>query len=155
MVFVALCALALDAFEIVFVVVPIVMPPLLQVTPNATWVAVLTLLVLQLSYMLPPLGMAQLLARGLGQGRADSVASSNKYIAITQLAWLRVLLPYVAVQLMVIGLVCGYPQLVTPSATTTSLQSASTPNASDAQPQRKLSDDEVMKAMQSQGGRDK
>ena len=39
-----LCALVLDAFEMIFVVVPVVMPPLLTLVHNATWVAVLTLL---------------------------------------------------------------------------------------------------------------
>ncbi|MEP7276939.1 MAG: TRAP transporter large permease subunit [Betaproteobacteria bacterium] len=38
------CALVLDAFELIFVVVPIVMPPLLMQVGDATWVAVLALL---------------------------------------------------------------------------------------------------------------
>ncbi len=59
----ALSALVLDAFEIVFVVVPLVMPAALMRVPDAAWVAVLTLLVLQVSFLMPPLGYALVLAR--------------------------------------------------------------------------------------------
>jgi tripartite ATP-independent transporter DctM subunit len=136
MAFVALCALALDAFEIVFVVVPIVMPPLLQVAPNATWIAVLTLLVLQLSYLMPPLGIAQLLARGLMQGQQQAPMSLR--------AWLRKLAPYLIVQLLVITLVCLFPELIQPASGD---EKESLPKA--------MSEEEVMKAMQSQSGRDR
>ncbi len=59
----ALCALVLDAFEMIFVVIPVVMPPLLTRVPDATWVAVLTLLILQASFMVPPFGYAVLMMR--------------------------------------------------------------------------------------------
>jgi hypothetical protein len=59
----ALCALVLDAFELIFVVVPVVAPPLLTVVPNATWVAVLMLLILQASFLLPSFGYAVLMVR--------------------------------------------------------------------------------------------
>ena len=48
---VGLCALVLDAFEMIFVVIPVVMPPLLTVVHDVTWVAVLTLLILQASFL--------------------------------------------------------------------------------------------------------
>ena len=60
----AACALVLDAFEMIFVVVPLVMPALLARVPDATWVAVLTLLILQASFLVPPFGYAVLMARG-------------------------------------------------------------------------------------------
>ena len=59
----ALCAFVLDAYEMIFVVIPIVMPPLLIRVPDATWVAVLTLLVLQASFLVPPMGYAVLMVR--------------------------------------------------------------------------------------------
>ena len=43
--------LVLDAFEMIFVVIPIALPPLLTRVPDATWVAVLTLLILQTSFL--------------------------------------------------------------------------------------------------------
>ena len=53
-----LCGLVLDAYELIFVVVPILMPPVLARVDDALWVAVLSLLVLQMSFLLPPLGYA-------------------------------------------------------------------------------------------------
>jgi TRAP-type mannitol/chloroaromatic compound transport system permease large subunit len=58
------CAFVLDAFELIFLVVPIVMPPLLAQVADAAWVAALTLLVLQVGFLLPPAGFAVVLARG-------------------------------------------------------------------------------------------
>jgi TRAP-type mannitol/chloroaromatic compound transport system permease large subunit len=56
MLILGLCAFVLDAFEMTFVVVPLLMPPLLTRVPDATWVAVLTLLILQASFLVPPFG---------------------------------------------------------------------------------------------------
>lgn len=58
------CAFVLDAFELIFLVVPVVMPPLLAQVSDAAWVATLTLLVLQAGFLLPPIGYAVVLARG-------------------------------------------------------------------------------------------
>jgi TRAP-type mannitol/chloroaromatic compound transport system permease large subunit len=52
------CAFVLDAFELIFLVVPIVMPPLLAQVDDAAWVATLALLVLQAGFLLPPAGYA-------------------------------------------------------------------------------------------------
>jgi TRAP-type mannitol/chloroaromatic compound transport system permease large subunit len=57
------CAWALDAFEIIFVVIPLIAPTLIAKLGDAQQAAVLLLLVLQLSFLLPPLGYAVLMAR--------------------------------------------------------------------------------------------
>jgi tripartite ATP-independent transporter DctM subunit len=57
-----LCGLVLDAFELIFVVVPILMPPVLARVDDALWVAVLSLLTLQMSFLLPPLGYATMMS---------------------------------------------------------------------------------------------
>ena len=97
---VAGCALVLDAFEMIFVVVPIVMPPLLTVVPDATWVSVLTLLMLQASFLMPPFGYAVLLTR---QMQAQPVRLSPL---------VRALVPYLVAQWLVLALVIAIPQLV-------------------------------------------
>jgi tripartite ATP-independent transporter DctM subunit len=97
---IALCALVLDAFEMIFVVVPVVMPPLLTVVHNVTWVAVLTLLILQASFLVPPFGYAVLMVRN----------SLKRPLPVRRLA--RALLPYVAAQLCVLALVLAEPRLV-------------------------------------------
>jgi TRAP-type mannitol/chloroaromatic compound transport system permease large subunit len=60
---IALSALVLDAFEIIFVVVPIVIPPLLIRVADARWVAVLVLLALQASFINPLIGYAVMMTR--------------------------------------------------------------------------------------------
>jgi tripartite ATP-independent transporter DctM subunit len=95
-----LCALVLDAFEMIFVVVPVVMPPLLALVHNVTWVAVLTLLVLEASFLIPPFGYAVLMVRN----------SIRQPLSMKRLS--RALLPYLVAQLCVLALVLAEPGLV-------------------------------------------
>ena len=97
---IGLSAFALDAFEIIFVVVPLLVPPLLMRAGDAVWVGVLVLLVLQASYLLPPIGYALLLTRG--QSKAASPMA-----ALTQ-----AVLPFLAAQLVVLVLVLLMPRMV-------------------------------------------
>jgi tripartite ATP-independent transporter DctM subunit len=95
----ALCALVLDAFEMIFVVVPVVMPPLLTVVHNVTWVSVLTLLILQTSFLVPPFGYAVLMVRN----RTKQPLRTDRLV--------RALLPYLVAQLAVLALVLAEPRL--------------------------------------------
>ena len=95
-----LCALVLDAFEMIFVVIPLVIPPLLMRVPDAPWVAVVTLLILQTSFLIPPFGYAILMVRG----RTAQNLDTGKLV--------RAVLPYLAAQLSVLVLVLCFPQLV-------------------------------------------
>ena len=96
---VALCAWMMDAFELIFVIIPIVSPGLILLMGDARQVAVLLLLVIQLSFLCPPFGYAVLIAH-----QADKT--------ITYLRLLKALWPY----MFVIGAVCAvlflYPQWV-------------------------------------------
>lgn len=60
---VALCAFVLDAFEMIFVIIPIVAPAMIVRLGDAQQTAVLLLLVLQLSFLVPPTGYAVMMAR--------------------------------------------------------------------------------------------
>jgi tripartite ATP-independent transporter DctM subunit len=93
----AACALVLDAFEMIFVVVPLLMPPVLSRVADAPWVAVLTLLILQASFIVPPFGYAVLMTRS----RAPSLPGP---------ALARALAPYVAAQACVLALAWAWPQ---------------------------------------------
>ncbi len=95
-----LCALVLDAFEMIFVVVPILMPPVLARVDDALWVAVLSLLALQLSVALPPLGYAVMM----------SSARIKPHPAMRAL--LRALAPYLLALAGVLALVLAQPWLV-------------------------------------------
>lgn len=96
----AVSAFVLDAFEITFVVIPIVMPPLLMLVPDAAWVSVLTLLVLQLGFSLPPFGYAVLMTGSLV--RRDL---SYRKLSVA-------LLPYLLAQLLVLLLVLAWPGML-------------------------------------------
>ncbi|MDB5872873.1 MAG: hypothetical protein JWQ07_2315 [Ramlibacter sp.] len=98
---VALCAWVLDAFEMIFVIIPIVAPLLIVQLGDAQQAAVLLLLVLQLSFLLPPMGYAVLMARS--RSGLPRVATSDL---------LRALAPFVAAQLLVAVCVFAWPRAV-------------------------------------------
>jgi tripartite ATP-independent transporter DctM subunit len=97
---IGLCAFVLDAFEIIFVVVPIVIPPLLIRVADARWVAVLVLLTLQASFLLPPFGYALMMVRGATKNPAPFRA------------FVRALLPFLVAQWMLLIVVLLVPKLV-------------------------------------------
>jgi TRAP-type mannitol/chloroaromatic compound transport system permease large subunit len=96
---IALSALVLDAFEIIFVVVPIAIPPLLVRVADARWVAVLVLLALQASFINPLIGYAVMMTRTVLQQ------------PIPFSALLRALLPYLFAQAVLLLAVLLVPQL--------------------------------------------
>ena len=97
---IGLCAFVLDAFEIIFVIVPIVIPPLLVRVADARWVAVLVLLTLQSSFLLPPFGYALMMVRGVAKNPAPLRA------------FVRALVPFLLAQWMLLIVVLMMPKLV-------------------------------------------
>jgi tripartite ATP-independent transporter DctM subunit len=121
LVLLGLCALVLDAFEIILVIVPLVMPPLLARVPDAVWLSALTLLALQASFLLPPFGYAVMTVRSLSTVRVRDGTMA------------RALAPFLAAQLLVLALIVAFPAL------THVLQSGSlTPQRSDAEVRQQL-----------------
>lgn len=119
----ALSAFVLDAFEIVFVIVPIVMPPVLTRAPDVVWISVLALLALQASFLVPPTGYAVMMARSaIGQNAP-----------LRSLA--RALAPYLAAQLIVLALVVAVPPLA----------HLAQPEAAVVSPAEKVDDDTARK----------
>jgi TRAP-type mannitol/chloroaromatic compound transport system permease large subunit len=96
---IGISAFVLDAFEIIFVIVPIVIPPLLIRIADARWVSVLVLLTLQSSFLLPPFGYALMMVRGVLK---EPVAFRS---------FLRALAPFLAAQWLLLLLVLFFPQL--------------------------------------------
>ncbi len=119
----ALSAFVLDAFEIVFVIVPIVMPPVLTRAPDAVWISVLALLALQASFLVPPTGYAVMMARSAVAQKAP----------VRQLA--RALAPYLAAQFAVLALVVALPKLA----------HLAQPRGADAPPVGKVDDETARK----------
>ena len=98
---VALCAWVLDAFEMIFVIIPIVAPALIARLGDAQQTAVLLLLVLQLSFLIPPMGYAVLMVRA----RSGLPPVSNGSL-------LRAMWPMLLVQLALTAAVFVFPQTV-------------------------------------------
>jgi tripartite ATP-independent transporter DctM subunit len=97
---IGLCAFVLDAFEIIFVVVPIVIPPLLIRVADARWVSVLVLLTLQSSFLLPPFGYALMMVRGAIKNPAPFKP------------FVRALIPFLVAQWLLLLLILLVPRLV-------------------------------------------
>ena len=84
-----LLGFVMDAFEIVFVVVPIVAPALLMMEGvNPVWLGVLMAMNLQISYMHPPLGPTLFYLRGVAP---PEITTRHIYVGD---------LPFVAIQLL-------------------------------------------------------
>jgi len=123
------CAFVLDAFELIFLVVPVVMPPLLAQVDDAAWVATLTLLALQAGFLLPPFGYAVVLARGLTVPRPPAKAV------------FAVLLPYL------VGLFAVMAWVMTTPSSTHWLRTAPPTLA----PEKTLSPDQIDELMREMG----
>jgi len=100
LVFVALCAWVLDAFEMIFVLLPIVAPPLIVMLGDAQQVAVLLLMVLQLSFLLPPLGYALVMAR------------ADLHLNVSQRQLFLATAPFLLLQVLALALVFVFPAVV-------------------------------------------
>jgi len=101
MLFVFVLAFFLDFFEIAFIVVPLLAPVAIKLGIDPIWFGVLLCVTLQTSFMHPPFGFALFYLRGIAP---KEVRSSEIYWGA---------LPWVGLQLLVVGLVIAFPQLVT------------------------------------------
>lgn len=91
----------LDFIEITFVIVPIVAPPLLMLGLDPVWLGVMIALNLQTSFLTPPFGFALFYLRGV---TPPTVATTTIY---------RGALPFIGLQLLMLGLVAAFPMLAT------------------------------------------
>ena len=97
-----LLGFVMDAFEIIFVVVPIVAPVLLQMPGiNPVWLGVMMAVNLQTSYMHPPLGTTLFYLRGVAP---PEVTTRDIYLGI---------IPFVLIQLAMLLALWFLPGLAT------------------------------------------
>jgi tripartite ATP-independent transporter DctM subunit len=91
----------LDFIEIVFVVVPIVGPILLQMDMSPVWFGVMIAINLQTSFLTPPFGFALFYLRGVAP---PSITTMDIY---------RGIIPFVIIQLLGLMVLAAFPQLAT------------------------------------------
>ncbi|NQY95696.1 MAG: TRAP transporter large permease subunit [Henriciella sp.] len=91
----------LDFIEIVFVVVPIVAPPLIILGADPVWLAILMALNLQTSFLTPPFGFALFYLRGAAPEGVETID-----------IW-RGAIPFIGLQMIMIALVAAIPALAT------------------------------------------
>jgi tripartite ATP-independent transporter DctM subunit len=96
-----LLGFVLDFIEITFVVVPIVGPVLLTMGVDPVWLGVMIAINLQTSFLTPPFGFALFYLRGVAPA---SVETSAIY---------RGVMPFVAIQILALGLLALFPELAT------------------------------------------
>jgi tripartite ATP-independent transporter DctM subunit len=97
-----LLGFVMDAFEIIFVVVPIVAPALLKLPGiDPVWLAIMMALNLQTSYMHPPLGPTLFFLRGVAP---PEITTRHIYVGI---------IPFVLIQLLALLVLWFVPGLAT------------------------------------------
>ncbi|MGF1770238.1 TRAP transporter large permease subunit [Enterovibrio makurazakiensis] len=91
----------LDFIEITFVVIPIVAPILLTMGVDPVWLGIMIALNLQTSFLTPPFGFSLFYLRGVAP---DSISTMDIY---------RGVLPFILIQLVMLGLLAYWPTLAT------------------------------------------
>ena len=91
----------LDFIEIIFIVVPLVAPPLIVLGVDPIWLAILMALNLQTSFLTPPFGFALFYLRGVAPDGVETID-----------IW-RGAIPFIGLQLIMILLVAAFPALAT------------------------------------------
>jgi tripartite ATP-independent transporter DctM subunit len=95
-----LLGFVMDAFEIIFVVVPIVAPPLLKMPGvDPVWLGILMAVNLQTSYLHPPLGPTLFYLRGVAP---PQITTMHIYVGV---------IPFVLIQLGMLVMLWAWPGL--------------------------------------------
>jgi TRAP-type mannitol/chloroaromatic compound transport system permease large subunit len=96
-----LLGFVLDFIEITFVVVPIVGPVLLAMGIDPVWLGIMIAINLQTSFLTPPFGFALFYLRGVAP---ENIKTTQIYKGVT---------PFIAIQLLAMGLIAYWPALAT------------------------------------------
>jgi TRAP-type mannitol/chloroaromatic compound transport system permease large subunit len=108
-------AFFLDFFELAFIAVPLLVLPAQALGIDLVWLGVLLGVNMQTSFMHPPFGFALFYLRSVAPARAytDTVTGRTmEPVTSSQIYWGAV--PYVIIQLIMVGLIIAFPGLVLP-----------------------------------------
>jgi len=100
MIMVFIAGFFIDFIEIIFIVVPIVAPIFASMGVDLVWVGILLAINLQTSFLTPPFGFALFYLKGVAP---PEIKTKQLYIGV---------LPFVAIQIIFLGLLILFPQLL-------------------------------------------
>jgi TRAP-type mannitol/chloroaromatic compound transport system permease large subunit len=109
-----LLAFFLDFFELAFIIVPLLGPVAAKLGIDLIWFGVLLGVNMQTSFMHPPFGYALFYLRGVAPSREYTDRVTGKRLApltTGQIYW--GVIPFVAIQLIMVGVVIAFPRMVT------------------------------------------
>ena len=101
MIFIFLLGFVLDFIEIVFIVIPLILPPLVMLGADPVWLAVLVALNLQTSFLTPPFGFSLFYLRGVAE---KSVKTQDIYKGVA---------PFIVIQIIVLAAIFYQPKIAT------------------------------------------
>ena len=98
--FFSFIAFFLDFFEIVFIVVPLLIPTALALDIDLVWLGVLLCVNMQTAFMHPPFGFALFYLRGIAP---PEIKSRDIYLGS---------IPWIGLQLILVALIIAFPGIV-------------------------------------------
>ena len=101
MVVVFVAGFFIDFIEIIFIIVPVVAPIFSAMGVDLIWIGILLALNLQTSFLSPPFGFALFYLKGVAP---PEVTTRQLY---------RGIVPYIIIQVIFLGLVIAFPEIVT------------------------------------------
>ena len=111
-------AFFLDFFELAFIIIPLIGPVAEKLGIDLVWFGVLLAVNMQTSFMHPPFGFALFYLRSVAphEDYTDKVTKQPiKKVTIEQIYWGSV--PFVLIQVLMVGLIIAFPGLVTSGLT--------------------------------------
>ncbi|MDO5657168.1 MAG: TRAP transporter large permease subunit [Paracoccus sp. (in: a-proteobacteria)] len=106
-------AFFLDFFELAFVIVPLLAPVARELGIDMVWFGVILGVVMQTSFLTPPVGFALFYLRSVAAKEDyDDPVTKRRIPRITTLQIYRGAVPFVMLQVVMIGVVIAWPQLV-------------------------------------------
>jgi len=90
----------IDFIEIIFIIVPVVAPIFVQFEMDLLWIGILIAMNLQTSFLTPPFGFSLFYLKGVAP---PSLTTQHLY---------RGIIPYVIIQIIFIGIIVLYPDII-------------------------------------------
>jgi len=90
----------LDFIEICYVIIPLVAPPLLLMSHDPIWLAILFAVILQTSFLTPPFGFSLFYLRGVAD---KSIKTKEIYAGVV---------PFILIQLIVLTIIIIFPKIL-------------------------------------------